>query len=475
MRKLSARLALVFGFLSFSLVPVFVSASLASAYDYTSCSLITNIGVTGSYTASTSFNVSVGCSDTSGFQFLNGGGSTGTITSIVFVVFDSSGDYADFIVSPLSGDMPVNFVGGTSNSAAPCTPSGGAANSGFTLPGNLCFGGYTGGSGTGSSYVTAMSGIWQSDDQQFSYNGGSVTYTPPVVNACSSPSVAAFNWSIKGDQSLTVGFPTNNQLAIAVAVNNLGGMVTGDPPNFYSSLSSDGENFTDVFLANFGTGTSTFTMDINLTSNTGSFPPTDFELWCQPYVRSGSGYAPGPWVDLGNLLFISAAQSTLNTNNGNTNSLGCYNSSGLGLDPVSWVPGLVNMAACVGQGLVQALFVPSSSSVSSFTGLWSAGGGGGASASQWLGSMATLAAATPASEISAIQKVADSGSCFQGAPSIPSMSVGGHSLGLCAILSAPSSVVQAAGWLVFLKTFLSVVIYGAAALLLFQFLRSVLK
>jgi len=269
------------------------------------------------------------------------------------------------------------------------------------------------------------------------------------------------------------------------------------PQDYTPSLSTGSSSLSYVFDG-FTAGNSSgglFSLSVNLTNWTYSpLPvfwttfPDQAEVWAA-YGKVGSL----TWVDVGPLAGLLSSSgfsstgvaptypgSTYSSAGGGSSPPGsfgaCVASAGMSLtDPLSWVTGAMEIGRCT----LVVLFVPSSASVSSLTnlfGITSNDPTGSVGASAWLGSMVRILASAPASEVAAVQTVADSGSCYANAPSVPSMTIGGQSIGVCAILSAPSTVTNqnASGWLTFLKDVLSVAIYGGAALLLFGLVRRML-
>ena len=274
--------------------------------------------------------------------------------------------------------------------------------------------------------------------------------------------------------TFTVSSPVD---AVAIVPSPTVTYISGDQPsNYFAPYNLPGANSpgsVDTFLESPMTDTFTFPVDLS-NSDVGLLSVSGQSLvaWC---------FDGTAWHDWGELSVLvsntaSSGSATSAASLSHAPTVGsCVSSSGLGLSPSSWVPGLVNMVGCS----LQSLFEPSSSQVSSLTSLLGVSSGtpsGSVGASAWLGSLIHFAAVTPAADVTSIKAVADAGGCFANAPSAPSMSVDSQSIGVCQILSAPSTVTNqdASGWLVFLKGLLTVAIYGGAALMLFAWIRRIL-
>ena len=292
-----------------------------------------------------------------------------------------------------------------------------------------------------------------------------VPYVPPctLVSVSGPGSYSASPLSY----SFVVGSPVDSVAIIPYPTL----VFTSAPSNWFASYALPGLNSpgtVNTFLESpMGTSFS-FPVDLSdsdLPALVATGGTQQMAAWCFDGVS---------WYDWGELSTLAGGSGS-GSGSGGSSFAACSASSGIGLDPVSWVPALVNMMGCA----IQALFVPPQSSIQSLTnvfGITSNDPGGSVGAAAWLGSMVRIVASAPASEVAAIQTVADNGSCFANAPSAPSMSVDRHSIGVCAILSAPSSLTSNSmpGWITFIKDVLTVVIYGGAGLLLFGLLRKVL-
>jgi hypothetical protein len=145
-------------------------------------------------------------------------------------------------------------------------------------------------------------------------------------------------------------------------------------------------------------------------------------------------------------------------------------------DPYSWVSGGVSMGTCA----LQYLFVPTTGSVSSLAdtfGITSNAPTGTDSASQWLGAMSKSVTAFPFATVAAIQSTTDAGGCSLSFLSGATDTLGGHTIGVCTILEAAGSGLGSAGesdvsWLLVILT---VIVYAFGALLLFHFVRQMVK
>lgn len=247
---------------------------------------------------------------------------------------------------------------------------------------------------------------------------------------------------------------------------------TSAPSDWFASYNLPGtsapSSSNGLFLISPFSTSFSLPLDLSSSDATSLNPPTlgtdlDFVLYCFDGVQ---------WYSWGSL---GSSTTGGGSGSGGASFGSCFANSSIGLNPSSWVPALVNMVGCA----LQSLFVPPQSSIQSLTnvfGITSNDPGGSVGAAAWLGSMVRIVASAPASEVAAIKTVADNASCFANAPSAPSMTVAGHSIGVCAILSAPSSLASNSmpGWIAFIKDVLTVVIYGGAGLLLFGLLRRVL-
>lgn len=165
------------------------------------------------------------------------------------------------------------------------------------------------------------------------------------------------------------------------------------------------------------------------------------DLWCYS-VTTG-------WIDWGLYSSVGNLNNTTNTNTGGGSGSGSGGSFGLGAcfsysgfsatDPGTWVSGVLHDGQCV----LQWLFEPSQSSLSSAEGVFGIGsdtptpGETGVPASDWLGYMTQATVVWPTEAVSSIKSTADAGGCnLPGtAPSVTI--IPGHSattLSLCGIV-----------------------------------------
>ena len=220
--------------------------------------------------------------------------------------------------------------------------------------------------------------------------------------------------------SFDIAGPVNRIIASA---NVNPGFTSNTPPNYSPSFNTAASQYTGgnnpgtlsyVYTSGdptpSGDGTSNLTMDFNQTTvnstSGGNNLPTQLNAWC---YASGQG-----WFSLGNLLSSSIIGETYTPptppTGPPTSTIGqCLASDGLGIDPASWVPGLVKMGTC---GL-QWLFIPSSKALSSLANSFGVQSNaptvGSDSASQWLGNIGYMLAEGPAQGAQAIQTCATNG------------------------------------------------------------------
>ena len=205
------------------------------------------------------------------------------------------------------------------------------------------------------------------------FNGESA---PCTLDSVSGPQVSMVNLSYSFATAGTIAavfFQTENSGSSAPPA--------GTPlPSSY--VASGGPNSLPGFLVT-APGQGNFTTYFDFQGLSGF---NDLEMYC---LAGGSSWISWGSIDgdTGNALVPQSGSSSLAV---------CLASSGLSLDPTSWVPALWNMGSCV----LQWLFVPSQSAVD---GLTSQFNGSGGSASNWIGSISALFVLGPTTTFQTMQ------------------------------------------------------------------------
>jgi hypothetical protein len=262
------------------------------------------------------------------------------------------------------------------------------------------------------------------------------------------------------------------------------------PPNYsasknFTTIGSENSPGTKSYVYDFvgkpvpqSDGTSSISVNIDESNTTAGDLPTSITAWC---------YAPDfGWVSWGNVFALSPlvpiVPLTPPTGPPTTGLAGCISSDGLGLNPSSWIPGLLNMGACV----LQDLFIPSQSNLTSLAQTFGITNNtptyGSLPASQWLGGMAKALVTLPAATVSTLQTDADTGSGQCGLDGMSSMQLHdntGHNVGPsineCYFLTAVSANTTVANGWNYIDIALTGLIYLIAALAIFFIFRSVLS
>jgi hypothetical protein len=260
-----------------------------------------------------------------------------------------------------------------------------------------------------NNYGNAITLIGSGDTS--GYGGDStVTTAPCLLLHATGPNGTGLQGAV--GYNFTFSYSDASQIVlVATGADVIGSVDSWDDvtsSDFSESTTINGKSFDDAFVADTPT-TSPTTINVNLSSLTKDFVVSNMEGWC---------YTGATWVDWGNMLSTDTSSNigagpggetlcgttgnpTCVSDGGSFDFAACTASNGIGLDPSSWVPGLVNWGVCG----IRWLTEPSSSSVQSLEntfGISSNNPSGDDAASQWLGSLGHVLTTGPYDSANAI-------------------------------------------------------------------------